>query len=127
VRSWRIPTLSAVDLKNRFDRPGLFVFDSNRTTLWERGHVPQSVFVGQEDIPVDLLPSDKNAELVFYCRDAMCLTAYLSAAQARTLGYPNTFVMEGGREAWANSGFPLVSKDGAVAGGQESLKRHPEQ
>jgi rhodanese-related sulfurtransferase/uncharacterized protein YndB with AHSA1/START domain len=119
ARSWRIPTLSAVDLKRRMERPGLFVFDANRTTLWERGHVPQSVFVGQEDIPVDLLPADKNAELVFYCRDSMCLTAYLSAAQARTLGYPNTFVMEGGRAAWAKSGFPLVSNDGAVATDQE--------
>jgi rhodanese-related sulfurtransferase/uncharacterized protein YndB with AHSA1/START domain len=113
ARSWQIPTLSAADLRVRMERPEVFVFDANRVTLWERGHLPQAVFVGQEDIPVDRLPSDKDAELVFYCRDTMCLTAYLSAAQARTLGYPNTFVMEGGRQAWAESGFPLVPEDGA--------------
>ncbi|GAA5178994.1 hypothetical protein GCM10023322_07590 [Rugosimonospora acidiphila] len=115
ARSLRIPTLTAVDLSNRMDRPDLFVFDANRTTLWQRGHVPEAVFVGQEDIPVDRLPADRQAQLVFYCRDSMCLTAYLSAAKARTLGYPNTFVMEGGRRAWAESGFPLVSETGESA------------
>jgi uncharacterized protein YndB with AHSA1/START domain/rhodanese-related sulfurtransferase len=113
ARSWQIPTLSAADLKARMDRSEVFVFDANRTTLWTLGHIPRALFVGQEDIPVDRLPSDKAAELVFYCRDTMCLTAYLSAAQARTLGYPNTFVMEGGRRAWAESGFPLVPEDRA--------------
>jgi rhodanese-related sulfurtransferase len=119
AHSWEIPTLSAADLKNRMGQGDVFVFDANRTTLWERGHVPQSVFVGQEDIPIDRLPADKSAELVFYCRDSMCLTAYLSAAQARTLGYANTFVMEGGRAAWAKSGFPLVSKNGTPASDQD--------
>jgi rhodanese-related sulfurtransferase/uncharacterized protein YndB with AHSA1/START domain len=119
ARSWQIPTLSAVDLQSRMPRQDVFVFDTNRTSLWERGHVPQSIFVGQEDIPIDRLPGDKNAELVFYCRDAMCLTAYLSAAQARTLGYPNTFVMKGGRAAWAKSGFPLVSTNGMAASDQD--------
>jgi rhodanese-related sulfurtransferase len=119
ARSWQIPTLSAADLESRMGRPDVFVFDANRTTLWERGHLPRSVFVGQEDIPIDRLPADKNAELVFYCRDSMCLTAYLSAAQARTLGYPNSLVMEGGRAAWAKSGFPLVSQNGTAASDQE--------
>lgn len=113
ARSWRIPTLSPADLKSRMERSRLFVYDANRTTLWERGHVPEAVFVGQEDIPLDRLPSNKHTELVFYCRDSACLTAYLSAAKARTLGYPNTFVMEGGREAWTESGFPLVSENNA--------------
>lgn len=113
ARSWQIPTLSATDLRDRMARPEVVVLDANRQTLWARGHVPEAVFVGQEDLPVDRLPPDKAAELVFYCRDRMCLTAYLSAAKARTLGYPNTFVMEGGREAWAESGFPLVP-DGEV-------------
>lgn len=113
TRSWRVPVLSAADLQTRMERPDVFVFDANRVTLWELGHIPRAVFVGQEDIPLDRLPDDPNAELVFYCRDTMCLTAYLSAAQARTLGYPNTFVMRGGRQAWADSGFPLIRDDGA--------------
>jgi rhodanese-related sulfurtransferase len=118
-RSWQIPTLTAADLNARLAAASVHVFDANRSSLWERGHVPQSVFVGQEDIPIDRLPEDKNAELVFYCRDSMCLTAYLSAAQARTLGYPNTWVMEGGRAAWAEAGFVLVAPDGTVASDQD--------
>jgi rhodanese-related sulfurtransferase/uncharacterized protein YndB with AHSA1/START domain len=113
ARSWRIPTLTAVDLNGRMAKPELFVFDANRSTLWERGHLPRAVFIGPEDIPLDRLPADKDAELVFYCRDSRCLTAYLSAARARTLGYPNTYVMEGGREAWADAGLPLVPENDA--------------
>jgi rhodanese-related sulfurtransferase/uncharacterized protein YndB with AHSA1/START domain len=113
ARSWQIPTVSAAGLKDRMERSEVFVFDANRVTLWERGHLPRAIFVGQENIPADRLPPDKEAELVFYCRDTTCLTAYLTAAQAQTLGYQNTFVMEGGRQAWAESGFPLVPENGA--------------
>jgi uncharacterized protein YndB with AHSA1/START domain/rhodanese-related sulfurtransferase len=113
ARSWQIPTLSAVEVRERMERPGLIVLDANRVTLWERGHVPQAVFVGQEDIPSGRLPDDRDTDLVFYCRDTMCLTAYLTAAQARTLGYEHTFVMKGGRQAWAESGFPLIAENGA--------------
>ena len=109
ARFWAIPTLTADDLNGRLTQ--LHVFDANRATLWERGHLPGAVFVGQEDLPVDRLPDDRDAELVFYCRDEMCLTAYLSAARARTLGYPHTYVMEGGRKAWADAGLPLVAEN----------------
>ena len=116
AKDWAIPTLTADDLNQRLAQPELFVFDANRATLWERGHLPGAVFVGQEDLPLDRLPADREAELVFYCRDEMCLTAYLSAAKARTLGYPHTYVMEGGRQAWADAGLPLVAdNDGAGA------------
>lgn len=113
AREWRIPTLTPADLDRRMGEPGLVVLDANRETLWERGHLPQAVFVGQEDLPLDRLPDDPAAELVFYCRDSMCLTAYLSAAKARTLGYRHTYVMEGGRQAWADAGLPLVPENAA--------------
>lgn len=71
VRSFGIPTLSPRELLTRMDEPDCFIFDSNRTTLWNHGHIPGAVFVGQEDLPSDLLPRNKRASLVFYCRDSL--------------------------------------------------------
>ena len=71
IRKWTIPTLSPTELQAQLGQPDLFVLDSNRVTLWEQGHIPGAIFVGQEDIPLDLLPAQKHAALVFYCRDSM--------------------------------------------------------
>jgi hypothetical protein len=71
VRAFGIPTLSPDELRVRMDLPDCFVFDSNRATLWNRGHIPGAVFVGQEDLPTDVLPQSKRASLVFYCRDSL--------------------------------------------------------
>jgi uncharacterized protein YndB with AHSA1/START domain len=71
VRRWAIPTLAPIDLAAQLDQPDLFIFDSNRVTLWEQGHIPSATFVGQEDIAPERLPAQKQATLVFYCRDAL--------------------------------------------------------
>jgi uncharacterized protein YndB with AHSA1/START domain len=71
VRRRAIPTLAPVELAAQLDQPDLFIFDSNRVTLWEQGHIPSATFVGQEDIAPDRLPAQKQATLVFYCRDAL--------------------------------------------------------
>lgn len=71
IRAFGIATLSPGELRARMDEPDCFVFDSNRVTLWNRGHIPGAVFVGQEDLPIDVLPPSKGASLVFYCRDSL--------------------------------------------------------
>jgi uncharacterized protein YndB with AHSA1/START domain len=59
VRTFGIPTLSPGELRVRMDQLDCFVFDSNRATLWDRGHIPGAVFVGQEDLPTDVLRQSK--------------------------------------------------------------------
>lgn len=71
MRRWAIPTLAPSELAAQLNQPDLFIFDSNRVTLWEQGHIPSATFVGQEDIAPDRLPEHKQATLVFYCRDAL--------------------------------------------------------
>ena len=71
VRAFEIPTLSPDELRVRMNESDCFVFDSNRATVWDRGHIPGAVFVGQEDLPNDALPQSKRASLIFYCRDSM--------------------------------------------------------
>ena len=119
ARSWQIPTLSAVDLKSRMGRRDVFVFDANRTTRGSEGTFRSPSSSGRRTSRSTDCPSTRTRSWSFTAGNSMCLTAYLSAAQARTLGYPNTFVMEGGRAAWAKSGFPLVSRNGTAASDQE--------
>lgn len=71
VRRFDIGTLTPSEVDARRAQPGVVVLDSNRVTLWNRGHVPGAIFAGQEDIPAHALPVEQDSTLVFYCRDTM--------------------------------------------------------
>jgi hypothetical protein len=69
VRTLHIPTISPEELQTRLNEPDVFLYDTNRITLWRQGHIAGAVHVGQEDIASDVLPADRQASLIFYCRD----------------------------------------------------------
>ena len=71
VRSLGLASISPGELRSRIGSPNFYVLDSNRETLWRGGHIPEATSVGQEDLRPDLLPEDKDATLVFYCRDSL--------------------------------------------------------
>lgn len=71
IRELGIPAITPTELHARMGRPDLFVVDANRSTLWARGHIPGAIHVGQEEIPAQLLPPEKDSTLVFYCRDSL--------------------------------------------------------
>jgi hypothetical protein len=47
-----------------------FVFDANPQEVFDKNRVPGAVFVPDEGVTASLLPSDKNATLIFYCANA---------------------------------------------------------
>ncbi len=51
------------------------------------------------------LPPDKNADLVFYCRNTRCMAAPEAASHAIGAGYTNVSVMADGIEGWKNAGM----------------------
>lgn len=58
-----------------------------------------------------LLPANKNAPIVLYCRSGR-----MSAIAARTLvakGYTRVSELTGGFNAWTDAGYPLLQKQGA--------------
>ena len=57
---------------------------------------------------LDQLPSDKDAEIVLYCRsDSMSRSAAETLAE---LGYTNLKNLDGGFNAWVDAGFPFESE-----------------
>ena len=57
---------------------------------------------------LDLLPADKDARVVIYCRSGS-----MSAQAARTLvglGYTDVWNLDGGMIAWQNLGRPLINQ-----------------
>ena len=78
---------------------------------FEGGHIPGARLVSLPDVQAEAEKLDKEQPVVFYCRsgDRSAMPAdALSAA-----GY-DAYSIEGGLEAWAESGRPLEPADGEV-------------
>ncbi|KAA3644075.1 MAG: rhodanese-like domain-containing protein [Chloroflexi bacterium] len=74
----------------------------------EGGNIPNTdLFIPFDEISsnLELLPQDKNAKIVLYCRsDSM---SGIAAEELVGLGYTNIWNLDGGYNAWIDSGLPF--------------------
>lgn len=56
----------------------------------------------------DLLPDDKNAPILVYCRTGRMSTS--AVQQLKILGYKNIYHLDGGMKAWDAQGYPIIDK-----------------
>lgn len=72
------------------------------------GNIPAtdlSIPYNEIDQSLDQLPTNKDAKIVLYCRsDRM---SRIAAERLVELGYTNIWNLDGGFNAWENSGLPL--------------------
>ena len=72
------------------------------------GDIPTTdVFIPYNEIEqyLDLLPADKDAKIVLYCRSGNMSTK--AAKELVKLGYTNVYELDGGFNAWKAAGLPM--------------------
>ncbi len=93
---------------------GLQTLLSNKDFLFINVHIPfegdipntdLSIPYNQIEANMDLLPEDKDAQIVLYCRSDRMST--IAAKTLVGLGYTNVWNVSGGMVAWERSGLPL--------------------
>ncbi len=74
----------------------------------EQKHIPGTdAFIPYNQIKrhADLLPQDRSAKIVVYCRSGPMSFPAMNAL--REMGYTNVYYLEGGILAWKNAGYPV--------------------
>jgi len=61
--------LSVQEVSDRLGKPGVFIFDANTEETFLAGHVPGATHVQFNKFTQDALPKDKEATLIFYCKN----------------------------------------------------------
>ncbi len=59
--------LSVDEVAARIGKPGVHVYDNNSEEDYAAGHVPTARWVAYDGVQASVLPSDKQATLIFYC------------------------------------------------------------
>ncbi|MSN96670.1 hypothetical protein F1B92_05770 [Campylobacter sp. FMV-PI01] len=92
----------------KFIKEGAYIFDANVDEVWnEYGHIEGAVHINVENWQ-SLLPTDKNATMIFYCLNRLCYISSEMALATINLGYKNVYVMLPGIEQWILNGNPVV-------------------
>lgn len=109
-----VGTLKAGAAADLMAKPDVEIVDVRDDREWVAGHIP-----GARSIPLEILRTNPDAYLsqgstiVFVC--AKGVRSLQAAKMAERLGYANVFSLDGGTNAWAKAGLPLVSERAAAA------------
>lgn len=96
------------------DNADMLLVDSRpRKSAYDKGHIPTAISLpdSQFDEMKDLLPENRQKQLVFYCGGYKCKLSHDSAKKAIALGYVNVKVCSEGYPAWTAL---AVDEDGAT-------------
>ena len=64
-----LPELSVEQVSKMVGQPNVFIFDANTEAQYQRAHLPGAKYVAHDKVTADVLPSDKEATLIFYCQN----------------------------------------------------------
>jgi rhodanese-related sulfurtransferase len=101
--------ISTPELVKGIEEKTIFIFDNNSPKLYREKHIPTAVFLDYHAPDPALLPPDKNAPLVFYCKNVRCTASHQGARYARSQGYQNLRIYPLGIDGWVEAGLPVES------------------
>jgi len=116
--------VSIDDVKKMIDaKEAVKIVDTMPSSAYKNGYIPtaanfafEAKYVGDWDKDSlagsqakfkELLGSDLNAKIVFYCGFNLCARSDNAAVWAKKLGYTNVSRMPGGINAWKDAGYEI--------------------
>lgn len=104
-----IEPITAPEVKRLLeDNPQAMLIHALSSLEFEIQHIPGSVNIPTNGMDkTELLPADKNRELIFYCMGVRCKYSYLSALKAQQLGYKRVHWFKGGIPEWRKYDYPM--------------------
>jgi rhodanese-related sulfurtransferase len=103
----QFPSISTQELSQGVKDKSLHVYDNNIASIYQAGHIPTAVFMDYLAPDVSLFPADKNAPLVFYCKNTRCSASEAGARFSWYQGYSNVRVYPDGIDGWKAAGMDL--------------------
>ena len=78
---------------------------------YDAGHLPGAINLPLDALQsnADLLPSEKDTEIVVYCAGPTCQNSHVAARKLTSLGYERVRVFTGGKAEWTDTGNALVT------------------
>lgn len=104
-----LPTINVTELAAGLQSKSVHIFDNNRMSVYKESHIPTAVHMDTRNPDVSLLPADKDAALVFYCKNEMCMASHKGARFGLEQGYRNVRVLAAGIDGWMDAGQPVES------------------
>ena len=94
----------------------VMIIDSRpKQPRYDVGHIPTAVSLPDSQfdrMAAEVLPTDKNTKLIFYCGGTHCPLSHQSAWKAEALGYSNVAVYPAGDPEWVERGYVVWTADG---------------
>lgn len=98
--------ISPVELAALLKETKPVILDCNEEENFVWAHVPGATLVAYDQITPAVLPSDKDATVVFYCYSPECPAAGMAAQSAVKLGHTHVLLMTAGIVGWQDAGLP---------------------
>jgi len=111
ARLMGLRTISPDSLHRLNQQEAVTVLDVNSLSSWVDARVPGARHLDAVAYGESELPADKDAALVFYCSNPLCMKAPNAARRARKMGYTNVQVMSAGISGWLAANLPTESGD----------------
>ena len=106
-----VPFMSLDELRARLEsRPDeLLVLDVREREAYEQGHIPGAKLLprGQLELRVNQELPDPTRRIVLYCELGRIST--LATATLREMGFRRAVALDGGMQAWRETGYPSVA------------------
>jgi rhodanese-related sulfurtransferase len=89
-------------------KTNLYLVNVLEKKQFDDAHIPGSINVPYQDLIKTSSSWDKNAEIILYCSNTMCLASCEGVKQLKDLGFKNVRAYEDGIAGWFQAGLKVV-------------------